>query len=554
MTGDRILLEQFDALVDIPEAVERLRRFVLDLAVRGKLVAQDPTDEPASVLLERIEAEKRRRYKAGEIRKPKALKPVTEAERPFDAPTGWIWTRVGVIGAINPRNKLDDDMTVSFVPMTLIEDGVGSGHTSEERSWSQVKKGYTHFAEGDIGLAKITPCFQNRKSVIFKNLSSGYGAGTTELHVLRPGSTELESLYILLFLQSERFIEGGLAQMTGTAGQQRVPRSYFEEAAVCLPPLAEQRRIVARIDELMALCDRLGDGLVRRDALHQTWAASTVRHVTEDAPIGGAPPWSFAEAHLDALLADPEAVPLVRRMVLDLAVRGKLTRQDPADEPASVLLGRIETEKRRRHEAGEIRKPKALQPVSEAERPFEVPEGWVWARLGHLVELWNGRAYSRSELLQSGTPVIRIQNLNGGTSWYYSDLDLPDEKYCDPGDLLYAWSTSFGPYIWGGPRAIFHYHIWRVEPHHGDVDRDYLYHFLQDLTEDAKNDTRGSTMVHLTKSGMEQYPVPLPPEAEQRRIAERVDSMMAYCDRLADGISARQATAQQLLTIILASA
>ena len=254
MNAER-LLAFYDRVADAPGAVDRLRRFVLDLAVRGKLVEQNPEDEPASVLLERIAAEKARLLKAKAIRKPKAVTPLEPDDLPFPLPHGWMWTQIAQLGVISPRNEADDGLVASFVPMPMIsaEYGVSNGH--EPRPWGEIKKGYTHFAEGDIGLAKITPCFENGKSTIFEGLTGGLGAGTTELHVVRP--LYVDSSYIVLFIKSPHFIETGIPRMTGTAGQKRVPTDYFTGSPFPLPPLAEQRRIVARVKELMSLLDRL---------------------------------------------------------------------------------------------------------------------------------------------------------------------------------------------------------------------------------------------------------------------------------------------------------
>lgn len=148
--------------------------------------------------------------------------------------------------------------------------------------------------------------------------------------------------------------------------------------------------------------------------------------------------------------------------------------------------------------------------------------GWKRFVLGDVLTLINGRAYKQDELLENGTPVIRIQNLNGGNNWYYSDLKLPEEKYCQSGDLLFAWSASFGPYLWEGPRAIYHYHIWKVLPS-ALLDKRYAFYLLQSITEKVKASGRGISMIHVTKSGMEAWEVVLPPLGEQRRIAAILD-------------------------------
>lgn len=149
-------------------------------------------------------------------------------------------------------------MEVSFVPMCLVKDGYSNHHDFESKKWSDIKNGFTHFANGDIGVAKITPCFQNRKSVIFKNLINGYGAGTTELSVVRTINNTIYDLFLLMLFKSDYFIINGVKSFTGTAGQQRIHKDYIKNFLVPLPPLNEQKRIVARIEQLFAEIDKMG--------------------------------------------------------------------------------------------------------------------------------------------------------------------------------------------------------------------------------------------------------------------------------------------------------
>lgn len=245
--------KEFDSLE--VNLAEYLPKSILQAAVQGKLIPQSIHDEPASELLKRIQEEKSCLIKAGKLKKEKPLPPISEEEKPYDLPAGWEWCRVGDICSVNPRNNLQDDIQVSFIPMTLISSDYFGGHQQEVRKWGEVKQGFTHFAENDVVLAKITPCFQNGKSCIVKNLKSGFGAGTTELHVLR--SLGVDPTYLLNFLKSPEFLSDGEKNMTGTAGQQRVPTEYLKNTLFPLPPIVEQQRIVAKVDELMALCEQL---------------------------------------------------------------------------------------------------------------------------------------------------------------------------------------------------------------------------------------------------------------------------------------------------------
>ena len=200
----------------------------------------------------------------------------------------------------------------------------------------------------------------------------------------------------------------------------------------------------------------------------------------------------------------------LREKILDLAMRGKLVKQDPNDEPASMLL-----------EKDGLRESK--------EKPHEIPKSWSWIVLGSGAKFINGRAYKKSELLNDSslTPILRVGNLFTNSSYYYSDLKLESNKYIDNGDLIYAWSASFGPQIWNGGHVIYHYHIWKVLPEQS-IDKQFLYYFLLDKRNViGETDLHGSTMKHITKTNMEHLSFPLPPLEEQSRIAAKIAQLFA---------------------------
>ena len=151
---------------------------------------------------------------------------------------------------INPKNSIDDNLKVSFVPMTLIQDGFSNSFTFQQRKWSEIKKGFTHFAENDVGFAKITPCFENRKSVVFRNLLNGYGAGTTELNILRTFANTILPEYLLYLVKSDSFINGGKETFSGAVGQQRIDKEYVFNYLCPVPPLQEQYRIIEKCTSL----------------------------------------------------------------------------------------------------------------------------------------------------------------------------------------------------------------------------------------------------------------------------------------------------------------
>lgn len=218
----------------------------------------------------------------------------------------------------------------------------------------------------------------------------------------------------------------------------------------------------------------------------------------------------------------------LKNAILQEAIEGRLVPQDPNDEPASILLARIRKEKERLVKEGKLKKKDLeVKPISEDEIPFEIPDSWEWVRLGDIIEFVNGRAYKKDELLDRGKyKVLRVGNFFTNDSWYYSDLELPDDKYCYRGDLLYAWSASFGPKIWEGEKTIFHYHIWNVKFPNTVLWREYLYYFfLADMLK-VKQSTTGSTMIHVSMENMKPRLIPLPPLAEQHRIVAKIEELL----------------------------
>ena len=251
-----------------------LKKSILQAAVQGKLVKQDPGDEPASTLLECISAEKEELIKDGKIKRNKheavivrrdnshyekldGIERCIDDEIPFDIPDSWAWIRMGSLVAVNPRNAVSDDTIIGFIPMPLLQDGFNNNHTFEEKLWKDVKSGFTHFSDNDVVIAKITPCFQNRKSAVIHDLPNGYGAGTTELHVLRDYTKTLYMPYFLLLCKTHAFIQDGMKNFSGTAGQQRVGKDFISNYLVPLPPVEEQKRIVRRTNFVLKSCNIL---------------------------------------------------------------------------------------------------------------------------------------------------------------------------------------------------------------------------------------------------------------------------------------------------------
>ena len=246
---------------------ECLKKSILQEAIQGRLVPQIAEEGTAKELLERIKKEKQKLVKEGKLKKSalatsvifrgddnkyyekigKKCVDITE-DIPFSIPANWTWVRIRDVFRLNPKNEADDDSMAAFIPMEKISAGYKSDFVFDTAKWGSIKKGFTHFANGDVAFAKITPCFQNRKSAIFHGLPNGIGAGTTELKVLRPYGNTIGRWYLLYFLESPYFIDE--ATFKGTANQQRIVVGYLENKLFPLPPKEEQQRIVAQIEKL----------------------------------------------------------------------------------------------------------------------------------------------------------------------------------------------------------------------------------------------------------------------------------------------------------------
>ena len=339
---------------------KKLRQKILDLAIRGKLVPQDPNDEPASVLLERIKAEKEQLIKDGKIKRSKksASSDTSPYENvPFEIPENWAWCKPSDVFIINHRNNAEDTIEVGFVPMPLIKDGYHYQHSYESVLWKTVKTGYTHFTNGDFGLAKITPCFENRKSVIFNNLPNGIGAGTTELHILRPIMIDVK--YVSYFYSSEEFISYGIKNFSGAVGQQRISKEVIEDFGFALPPQKEQNRIIEAVEKWFSIIDQLEQ--------EQTDLKNAIKRA--------------------------------KSKILDLAIHGKLVPQDPNDEPAIDLLRRINP---------------SFKPCDNAHYKSAL-QGWCSISLNDcMVEILNGFAFQSGKYVENGIRVIRITNVQDG--------------------------------------------------------------------------------------------------------------------------------------------
>lgn len=564
MNAER-LLEIYEQISEAPDAIARLRRFVLDLAVRGKLVEQDAGDESASHLLEKIKRRKAAILEETGMRKPRKVADMNPAEIWADLPANWAWTQISDLGFISPRNEADDDAEASFVPMPMIFAEYGVANEHEVRPWGEIKKGYTHFAEGDVGLAKITPCFENGKSTVFRNLIGGFGSGTTELHVLRPVLVDPD--YVVLFLKSPQFIETGIPKMTGTAGQKRVSSEYFTSSPFPLPPLPEQRRIVAKVDELMALCDRLEEARKTREEVRDKLTAASLARLTapdttaEDFPTHAA----FALEALPTLTTRPHQIKNLRQTILNLAVRGKLVEQDPADEPAHETLKRLLKARQELEEQGRILKIKKIPALNEP--VFEAPHGWEWCPLVTICDVVDPNPSHRMPRYVSsgGQPFISSQNFVDNDGVDYSigkrvDMKTVEEQISRFSILEGAFGFSRIGTI-GKTRPLARERSYGISHAVCVVNpvsvEDLSMRFLrlamsaEIILEHAHHGTRSVGVPDLGMGVIRSMSIPLPPVAEQHRIVARVDALMALCDQLEAALTTADTTRTRLLEALL---
>ncbi len=541
--------------------IKKLRELILELAVRGLLVPQDPNDEPASVLLEKIAVEKAKLIKEKKIRNQKEVPAISDEDKPFELPAGWEWSCMAAFAEIGPRNDVPDDEKVSFIPMPLITTNYDGSHWHEMRSWAEIKKGYTHFADGDIAIAKITPCFENSKTVIFSGLHEGVGAGTTELHVARPIGEFVNRKFVLLYLKAPQFLRVGETKMTGSAGQKRVPKDFFALNPLPFPPLEEQHRIVAKVDELMALCDQLEQQTETSITAHQTLVETVLEaliardgvYAGNAGAISGKRPSVANELdasaifleHFDTLFTTEHSIYQLKQTILQLAVMGKLVPQDPNDEPASELLKKIATEKEKLIKEKKIKKQKPLPEIDES--ALLLPKGWGMAYLQDITKVITCGMASTPEYVESGKIFLSAKNVKP-YKFMPDDHKFVDEETFrkitqnampEKGDILL---TRVGAGI--GEAAIvdvdiefaFYVSLTLVKPFLENLDSNYLLHWMnspEGIRKSVENIYgSGVSQGNLNVKQVRGFEIPIPPLKEQHRIVTKVDELMILCDQL----------------------
>jgi len=492
---------------------EQLKASILQYAIQGKLVEQRPEEGTGEELYRQIKTEKQRLIKEGKIKKEKALPEIAEDEIPFDIPDTWRWVRVAQIVTLNPKNDLADDLETSFIPMPCVMDGFRNLHTFEIKKWKEIKKGFTHFAEGDIGVAKITPCFQNRKSVIFRNLKNGYGAGTTELTVVRTINETILSEYLLWFFKTEYFIANGVKSFTGTAGQQRIHKDYLATCLIPLPSLAEQKRIVAKIEELLPYVDR------------------------------------YAEAYEKLEQFSAKFPEDMKKSILQYAIQGKLVEQRPEEGTGEELYRQIQSEKQRLIKEGKIKKETPLAEISEDEKPYDIPDNWTWVRFGDLGSYKKGpfgSAITKSMFVPKENGAIKVYEQKNAIQKdatlgdYYIRRDYFESKMKGfevfPGDIIVSCAGTIGEtYVMPDEfeQGIINQALMRMKIFEPLYIPYFLTFFDFVLKKNARSSSKGSAIKNIPPFEiLKNYLVPIPPLAEQKRIVAKLEEILPLCERL----------------------
>ena len=564
-------LAEFGHIANAPGGVEQLRQMIYNLAITGTLVPQQAEDGDARELLEQIWQTRQRLIQA------KAYKRLPKLEsEPIDMPgnivlpSSWCWTRLLDVGEISPRNEADDNELAAFIPMSSISQLHRGSLICETRPWGEIKKGFTHFANGDVVVAKITPCFENGKAAVISGLDNtkGVGAGTTELHVFRSIHPHLLPEYVYLFLRSPYFCVEGEQNMTGTAGQKRLPTEYFATRAMPLPPAEEQYRIVAKVDELMALCDKLELQQQQRRSLQNNLRLSTLQAVAvSTSPHELQASWTRLADNFGQLFHAPEDVGEMRKLVLDLAIRGLLTDKNESDKNVDQLIDRCIAAKIGRLVSGEMkRKTAASTDVEQLE--MAVPQHWRCVPLDDLFQFIDYRGKTPTKT-NSGVVLVTAKNvrpgrLNKEPIEYISEKSYQEwmtRGFPKIGDLLITTEAPLGNVarIEYQPDFALAQRVIDLQPF-ADLNTICAMYFMmsptfQNLLESnstgmtAKNDE----YLEYLKFQLKQLELPIPPVEEQARIVERVLELLRFCDALESQLREARKLAERLTIAAVSS-
>lgn len=544
-------LAEFGHIANAPGGVQRLREMVYNFAVTGNLTDQNEGGENANDLLKEITKEKNTRVNSKNFkRSPKFESLSINKPANIQLPLHWVWTNLVSVGEISPKNVAKDELDTSFIPMSGISQLHSAGLATEQRKWGEIKKGYTQFADGDVVIAKITPCFENGKSAVIENLNNGIGAGTTELHVVRP-LPGVNPRYIYIFLRSPYFMIEGELSMTGTAGQKRLTSEYFASRPFPLPPFEEQARIVAKVDELMALCDQLEEQQQQKRELQNQLRKTTIQAVAEaTSPFELKQQWQRFEDNFEQLFSTPEDINELRDLVLDFVITGKLHKKSTRADKKNVIEV---IEKLKSTKTG-----KRFAKVTSVEGPFDIPSGWKWVLLEDLLSSseagWSPKCHS--EVRQKDQwGVLKVSAVTWGEYMPDENKALPlslearPETEVQPGDFLLSRANTAelvarsvivpkntpAKLMMSDKIVRFkfldeRFKAWVNLANNSTYARAYYYQRATGTSDSMRN---------VSRQVMHELPIPLPSIDQQRYAFKVMESIIDLCDFFESKLSER---------------
>ncbi len=453
-----------------------IRCNVLKLAFSGQLSQHEVEDGAIDDLLKRVNPNR-------EIKQSEA--------GPYEIPENWAWVKLEDLYEINPKVEAADDTDAAFIPMERISAGFSDSFTFEVQKWSAASKNHTRFADGDVAFAKISPCFENRKSFIATGLPNGSGGGTTELIILR--QKEMLPRFTYYVALDQRFIHEGVASYKGTVGQQRVKSDVIKNYMVAVPPKEEQQRIIEKIESIFSALDTI-------DTLQSQYQ---------------------------------DNLATLKSKIIDAGIQGKLTEQLPEDGNAEELYQQIQREKLALEKAGKIKKSKPLPPISDEEKPFDIPENWKWVKLGNVITLVSGTDFKPEDYNDSG---IGMPYMTGASNIENDKLIINRWTPCPrniayEGDLLLVCKGSgFGKLvICNVSEAHIARQFMSIRPYYG-VDVNYVKAVMINSFQIIKEAGKG-LIPGVDRDTVLNIPLPLPPIAEQKRIVAKQEELLTLCEK-----------------------
>lgn len=534
--------EKFDLFADAPDAVAKMRELVLQLAVQGRLVSQSPNHEAAAILAATIAEDRAAFVKQRSLARQRVFPPVEDDERPFPLPSGWNWTRLGNLCRVQAGFAFPSAAFVqgdSGVPMIRIrditKDRTQVNYVGEYREEFLVEPGdYLVGMDGNFTVAM----WRGPRALLNQRVSR-----------LLWYSRRLEPSFFAVALQHR------LSELQGTKAYTTVDHlssGQIEDAVVPLPPLAEQKRIVAKVDELMAVCDRLEEQLKERETRHAALSRAALARFAE------APTPANLEYLFHASFPIPPAE--LRKSILALAIRGKLVSQNLDDEPATAAIDRISEQRECLISAKKIRRSHIPSPIEEG--LFDIPASWVWTNLGNAMLNVTDGFHSTPKTLDSGVPYVTAKHVKPGLIDFDSCLYVSEEDFAEiasktrprKGDVLVV-NIGAGCGLSSIIQVEYEFAFKNVAilNRPDDVDPRFLFGYLMFRREDIFDErAKGGAQPFLSLGLIREIPFPLPPLAEQCRIVAKVDELMTLVDKLEQQLAAARATAEKLLAAAVA--